>query len=306
MTVAVPAALAAFLRGIERRAALLAELQGGDPVRGDAALAAAMRAFAGNAANVAVAEWPRRFWALLLAAPALRRPPEGGWSVPFAALARVGNGGRATLLLRLVAGLGDADAAAVLGVEVPTFRRALGQAVPVGADGAIDPAAWRELEAAVQQALRQLPTARLLKLAQYREAALSLPPASRPPLSPRSTSAPRTHVTRRWRRPLLWGVLVLCVLAFAATFIRPDARLPPEDPTARIRRAPLLDADAPAATFDTDTALVSHRDFDQLADNDAAVVVRDLGFYAWYAAERAANADAGTAGGDTGDTDAPH
>ena len=52
-TPAAPNALSAFLRGIERRGALFAELQCGDRDAGDAALAAAMRAFRNHAG-----EWP--------------------------------------------------------------------------------------------------------------------------------------------------------------------------------------------------------------------------------------------------------
>src|SRR5690606_3585195 len=68
-TPAVPAAVAAFLRGIERRGAVLAELQCGDPQAGDAALAAAMRAFRAVGPAEAMARWPIRFWNLLLATP---------------------------------------------------------------------------------------------------------------------------------------------------------------------------------------------------------------------------------------------
>ncbi|MCA1714107.1 MAG: hypothetical protein LC715_02915, partial [Gammaproteobacteria bacterium] len=61
---AAPAALTAFLRGIERRGALFAQLQCGDAIAGDSALAAAMGAFRKAAEQTPVAGWPRRFWAL--------------------------------------------------------------------------------------------------------------------------------------------------------------------------------------------------------------------------------------------------
>ncbi|MET0580418.1 MAG: hypothetical protein ABWZ08_00420, partial [Pseudoxanthomonas sp.] len=61
----VPAALSAFLRGVERRGALFAELQCGDREAGDTALAAAMRAFRNHAGTLPMADWPRRFWTLL-------------------------------------------------------------------------------------------------------------------------------------------------------------------------------------------------------------------------------------------------
>jgi hypothetical protein len=56
-----PAALAAFLRGVERRGAVFAELQCGDGDCGDAALAAAMRAFREGAAPCPIGDSPSRF-----------------------------------------------------------------------------------------------------------------------------------------------------------------------------------------------------------------------------------------------------
>ena len=64
---------AAFLRGVERRAAVFAALQCGSVDRGDAAVAAALRAFTRIAPDAPMATWPVRFWSLLLAAPDLRR-----------------------------------------------------------------------------------------------------------------------------------------------------------------------------------------------------------------------------------------
>ena len=114
MTGALPstAALAAFLRGIDRRAAVLAELQCGDPIAGDAAVAAAMRAFRTSAGPLPLAMWPQRFWALLLATPQLRRDvAPSAWPSQWRTLAALGNGSRAAVLLRTAAGL-ELDAAA--------------------------------------------------------------------------------------------------------------------------------------------------------------------------------------------------
>ncbi|MCW5582017.1 MAG: hypothetical protein KIS72_11810, partial [Luteimonas sp.] len=69
---AARAALNAFLRGVERRGVVFAEWQGGDAEAGDVALAATLRGFGEVAGEVPFAEWPRRFWAMLLAAPGLR------------------------------------------------------------------------------------------------------------------------------------------------------------------------------------------------------------------------------------------
>jgi len=65
----VPPALAAFLRGSERRAWVFLWLQGGDPEAADQALAAATRAFQAEAAQLPMADWPGRYWRLLAACP---------------------------------------------------------------------------------------------------------------------------------------------------------------------------------------------------------------------------------------------
>jgi hypothetical protein len=87
--------------------------------------------------------------------------------------------------------------------------------------------------------------------------------------------------------------LASCAVAFAATFLLSPAWQPRGNDSARIRRAPLPVAEAPLATFDATIALPSHRDFDQLLFEQTATatdqaLVRDLDFYAWYAAEVAA------------------
>lgn len=290
-TAAAPTALAAFLRGVERRAALFAQLQCGDAGDGDAALALALPAFAAEARQWPLADWSRRFWSGLLATPPLRgTPPQHArWPAAFAALVPLGSGPRAALLLRLVAGLEEAEAAAVLGLARPTYRFALQRVLPRRADGSADAEAWHALEAAVAAALQQLPAQRLVSLARLREAALAgarvapVPRARPRPSRPRGAAA----APPRWLLPLLWSALAACALAFAATFL-PALRAPPAaDGSLRIQRAPLPAAAAPAATFDPDTALLSHRDFEWLLSDPDPALLRDLDFYAWYAAELA-------------------
>ena len=58
-------ALSAFLRGVERRALVVAELQCGDAARAEQTLVAVMRAFAAVASDLPMAQWPTRFWTLL-------------------------------------------------------------------------------------------------------------------------------------------------------------------------------------------------------------------------------------------------
>jgi hypothetical protein len=43
-------------------------------------------------------------------------------------------------------------------------------------------------------------------------------------------------------------------------------------------------ASDPASTFDADTAVLTHPDFDELADAHEQALIENLDFYAWYAA----------------------
>jgi len=284
--VAAPAALTAFLRGVERRGTVFAELQAGAAEPGDEALAATLRAFRGVAARTPFADWAQRFWALLLASPLLRHPSRASvWAPQFAALATLGSGPRAALLLRLVAGLSEADAAAVLGIARPTYRLALQRALPHRDDGTPDAAAWHALGDAAQAAIRHLPAERLAHLARQREAAIH---GHRPdPIAHADAAAP---VRPRWWRPALWSVSVLTALAVAATFLPSAWQTGGAGGESRIRVETLPPAEAPASTFAADALLPTHRDLDLLLDPDNAAdaAQRDPGFYAWYAAQVAA------------------
>ena len=167
-TAGVPVALSAFLRGVERRAFIYLWLQGGDPVAAERALAAAIRAFPGPAARMPMAEWPDRFWKLLLALPL---DPAGGWPPALDFLAAMRPQPRRALLLRQVAGLEEDAAAAVMGVEPAGYQQVLAEACPRDASGAPDAAGWRRQAEAIQQAGRELDASQLLRLAQRLHAA---------------------------------------------------------------------------------------------------------------------------------------
>lgn len=265
---AAPGALAAFLRGVERRAAVLAELQAGDPTLGDAALTRAMAAFRSEALAAPLADWPRLFWAALLQQPVLRRarharPPD---FMPACAPPL-----RAALLLRLAAGLDEADAAAVLGVDPPQLRRGVLTALAC-AEGGIDPAAWAALQGQVQQRIRDLPTDRSLRLMRMREAALAGPAARFFPTAP-----PALRMRMRWRGAAIAAGLT--AVALAGTYAVERARRDPG-----ITAVALAPAGRPASRFDRDAAFVSHPDFALLADPVAEQVARDADFYGWLAA----------------------
>ncbi|UYB52895.1 hypothetical protein OCJ37_02710 [Xanthomonas sp. AM6] len=225
--VAAPA-LAAFLRGIERRAAVLAELQSGSVERGTPALAAAMRAFRSHAATLPMADWPLRFWKLLAAVPSLRQAATAAgsdWPAPLAHLGAVEAADRLALLLRIVAGLDEPIAAQVLHQSTQDYQQALARACPRDAGGRPDAAGWRALADAAQQHLRDLPPARLQALAQLRDAAIagtvpgppaasaSAPLASAAPARVRRAPAARGLTRAR----LAAAVIVVVALALVGT-----------------------------------------------------------------------------------------
>jgi hypothetical protein len=265
------ATLTGFLRGVERRAAVFAELACGSPQQGDAAVEATLHAFCQAAARGPLADWDVRFWNLLLSTPQLRLGArEGHWPAPWTKLASLGPGVRSALLLRLVAGLDDAHAGHALGVAPATFVMALQRGLGERHAPA-ESARWQALVLASRQQLRQLPGERLVRLARAREDAL-LGRAPKPRRRPAD-----------WRMPLLWAGVAACVLAFLASFVLPGSG---RDSTPEVGVSALPPVEAPLARFDADTALLTHRDFDQLTASPAqSELARELDFYAWYAAQ---------------------
>lgn len=260
---AAPAALAAFLRGVERRGAVLAELQSGDPTLGDAALTRTLAAFRPLALQAPMAEWPALFWAELLGQPALRRAVRAR---PPAFLPQCTPPVRAALLLKLAAGLDDSQAARVLDVAEGSLRSAVARAAPRGSDGALDPLAWTQMQAEVQQRIRGLSTERGMRLARMREAALTAP-------------AERFFPTQHHRIPRrALAVAAAGAIALAGTWAFEYAR-----GDAQVRVEPLGRAGAPASTFDAEAARITHPDFDLLADPDSEALARNVAFLSWVA-----------------------
>ena len=171
------AAVVSFLRGVERRAALLAELQCGDAEHGDRALTSAIETFGENAPGAAPDDWPLLFWTTLLQSPALNTEPLAPyWHGDFASLARLDFGTRAVLLLRVVVGLDDSQAAAVFGVDPGEYRQALQRALPQRADGTLDGEAWLALNDEARFVMKQLPPERVAAIARLRDAAVAAKP----------------------------------------------------------------------------------------------------------------------------------
>lgn len=282
-------ALTAFLRGIERRGMVFADLQSGDPVLAEHGYAVALRVFRDTARQQSFAQWPVLFWRALLSSAPLRtgaRAPM--WTEDFAPLGTLGSGPRAALLLRLVAGLPEADAAGVLGIARPTYRLALQRALPHCEDGSPDQDALRRLHAAAQAEIRTLPAERLAHMARLREAAAQ---GRRPELigplyvAPAQPEERRPHVALRG---LLWGGVALCVLALAASFLWPALLTGGSgDGDADIRVRPLGSAARPAARYGEAFSLLTERDFELLAEADRTAMPDDPAFFAWHAAELA-------------------
>ncbi|WP_244292470.1 hypothetical protein [Xanthomonas hyacinthi] len=284
--VAAPA-LAAFLRGIERRAAVLAELQSGSVERGAPALAAAMRAFRSHAATLPMADWPLRFWKLLGAVPSLRQVATtagSGWPAPLAHLGEVTAADRLALLLRIVAGLDEPTAAQVLHQSTQDYQQALARACPRDAGGRPDAAGWRALADAAQQHLRELPPARLQALAQLRDAALA---GAAPALAPAAVRPRRRGGGRGLTRPRLSAaVAVLVVLALLGTLWW--GRMPSRPATAGAGSGlalgdtgPVQVEELPAEESDAPTAPPLPAAAPAPLPEPA---VYDLDFFAWYAA----------------------
>ncbi len=294
---AAASALSAFLRGAERRALVMAELQTGDPLLAERAVAVAMRAFAGSAAGMAMVAWPGRFWALLCNTPALSAPPQAGhWAPELGHLQHLQPAERLALLLRIGAGLDEDAAATVLGVQSDAYRQALAGACPVDAQGYPDAAGWRALAEQVQQQIRGLAPARLQQLAQLRESSLPIAHPATPTLPTASPPAPARKRATRTRRPgYLWAGLAAALLLIVAAvwwwFSGAGSSLPDfDEPVAR--EGAVLDA-APArveelplsrqARMPAAADVHATGDAAMLADPDLALA-RDADFYAWFAA----------------------
>ncbi|QIL19334.1 hypothetical protein [Thermomonas sp. HDW16] len=267
-----PAAVAAFLRGLDKRARLFATVQAGDPGRGEHALAAVARVFAAEAGQWPLAQWPQQYWRLLLATPSLRQASMPDASALLPGVARLPPAQRAGVLLHLVAGLDDEAAAASLGLAVPAYQAMIRDSLPRNELGQPDVDVWRAWRAAAQRELERAPAPAPLArpVAESARGDRRLPKAKAEPLPSQDS---------RW----LWLGVLACVLAFsAAFFIHPAGRETISKWFASIKREALPAAAAPKARFDAgDIAL--HPDRAQLAAPQEAWYAERLALLAWLA-----------------------
>lgn len=267
-----PAAVAAFLRGLDKRAQLFASVQAGDATRGARALAVVARVFASEASQWPLAQWPRQYWRLLLATPSLRHaaPPSPYPLLP--GIARLPPEPRAAVLLHLVAGLTDEAAAPALGVSVPAYQAMIRDSLPRNDLGQPDVDVWRAWQATVQRELARAsqPPPRATQGAQTASCVS--------PAAIAATGVPAAHGVR-W----LWLAVAACTLAFvAAFFIHPAGREVIHQWFTTIKHDPLPAAAAPKARFDArDPAL--HPDRELLASPQEAWFAERLALLAWLA-----------------------
>lgn len=279
MTTPAPAALLAFLRGLERRARTLAQAQCGDADRAGLIWTETAAAFPAEADGLPVAAWPVRFWARLLAHPGMAVVDAS--ASPLAAL---GPGPRAALLLRLVAGLDPRPAADVLGVSEPTYRYALQRGLEQARAAGIDADALQALRGNWQRApapstpspvdfaaaptpIRVAPAPALVETI-----APVTPPASVVDFAPPPVASPG----RRFRM----ATLALAALAVAAVvslgwWMRSPAPAPLPPPVAVSAEPP----DKP-----TELSPVTHPDYALIAEAGDAALADDLDLLSWLAA----------------------
>jgi hypothetical protein len=261
------AAITAFLHGIERRAWVFARAQCGEEALAEQAVGLAIREFRWDCGGKPLSSWPRDFWSILLAQPALLQGQSR-------LLPELTVGPRAALLLRLVAGLDIAHAAQVLGVSEAAYRAALAHALEQLHAAGRESANLESLREQLQQEIRQAPTV-------FRTAAKSAPygdetdgPAAGSPEQDDAVDADPA----RWH-PWLKAALALVLLAFVLSFFwQPWHSLAPgeSEPLPPEEIAALAPADASAA--------VTHPDFALLAAPEDEALARDLAFYIWLAA----------------------
>ncbi|MBP8097982.1 MAG: DUF3106 domain-containing protein [Arenimonas sp.] len=267
-------ALTAFLDGVEPRAWAFALGQCGDPDRATAALESALTDFVPRARDLPLPQWPLQFWASLLNQPSMAIGAQDSGPI----LAQIPPGPRAALLLRLIVGLDFEHAAHVFDVSVAAYEQALRTAL---AHPALDDAQMQALREDLHEQVQHPSSERRQQLLSLREQALSIfsaapsPPAQAKPVAGR----------KRW---WLIGLLVVVVLALAAIIFRPVRSLIAPGQTEAL---PAEDIAPPPSL--TDTVIVTHPDYAQLANPADDEIAQQLPFLSWMAATRAPMSGAG-------------
>lgn len=144
------------------------------------------------------------FWTTLLQNPVLGAEPVAPfWHGEFAPLARLDFGTRAVLLLRVVVGLNDTEAAAVFGVEPTEYKQALQRALPQRPDGSLDGEAWLAMNDEARYVMKHLPPERVAAIARLRDAAIATKAVEPAPAPARGAAA---ATKGRWFDRLRTGI----------------------------------------------------------------------------------------------------
>ena len=264
-------ALAAFLRGIEPRARVLARAQVGPTLDDEQLLAEVRTAFSERSARLPLAEWPVRYWGLLLARDELGRP---GGHTPAHPLYNLTHTRRLALLLRLVVGLEPAGAARVMGLSETAYRALWADAEDKLAEQGVGPAVLMRWHEAFQ-----------------REARGESAPTDSAGRTPARHTAPTGRGRgARWRPTRLqWGlggVAAALLLALGATFVWPPAPLRPPA-TAPSANAPArLEAASETPPRDMAAELVVDPDFALLDAVPTAPWREGVAFLSWATVQR--------------------
>lgn len=277
-----PPALAAFLRGIEPRADVLLRALAGPDLDSAALLTRLRSEFGGRAARLPLAEWPLRYWGLLLAAPELQQPARGLPSHPLYALAPTR---RLALLLRLVVGLEPAGAARVLGLSETAYRALWADAEDKLAQAGVGPAVLLRWQEGFQQQVRSASPTR----PETGAAAAPVPTAA--PAKPKQRwrdrlAGLRAGLGRRCGSPqrVLLGLLLAVLLAaLAATFLWPPA---PPASSAAVGAVQALAASAPPPALGREDRLLVDPDLDLLLAPEDAPWRLGVGLLSWWSGER--------------------
>ena len=261
-------ALAAFLDGIEPRAWVFALSQCGDEDRAGAALEAALRDFVARARELPLPQWPLQFWTSLLNQPAMAAGADSNGPL----LSQIDPGPRAALLLRLIVSLDFEHAAHVFDVSVAAYEQALRKAL---AHPALDDAGMQALREELLEQVQHPSDERRQQMLSLREQALSEFSEAAPP-------SPQARPIAERQRWWLVALLVVLVLALVAVVFRPVRSLIAPGQTEALPAEEI----APPPSL-TDTVIVTHPDYEQLANPADDVIARQLPFLSWMAATRA-------------------
>ncbi len=278
----LPPALHAFLRGIEPRACVLARAQGGPALDGPELVARVRLDFAARFGRLPLAEWPLRYWGLLLAREELAQPRGATPEHPLYAL---GHTRRLALLLRLVVGLEPPGAARVLGLSETAYRALWNDAEDKLAPLGVGPAILMRWQEAFQ--------------AQVRAEAVAGPAsgaAARPALAKRLPSMPsglpKPSVLQLGLGAVVFGLVGLLVVTFVWPPGSADAPVAAIDPTPAALDTPTR---APEAR-NVDADLVVDPDFRLLTAPADEPWRDDLGFLSWLTQREGVVLPAPTAG----------